>query len=43
MTILKTYNFKWVKNLASHLIRQVVLKIGGTKIDSINRRMDKYS
>lgn len=31
----RTYNFKWIKNLASHLIRQVVLKIGGTKIDSL--------
>ena len=31
----KTYNFKWVKNLASHLIRRATLKIGGVKIDSI--------
>ena len=31
----KTYNFKWVKNLASHLIRSATLKIGGVKIDSI--------
>lgn len=30
----KTYNFKWVKNLASHIIRDVTLKIGGVSINS---------
>ena len=32
----KTYNFKWVKNLASHLIREATLKIGGVKVDTLN-------
>ena len=35
-TNLKTYNFKWVKNLASHIIREATLKIGGVKVDSLS-------
>lgn len=31
----KTYNFKWVKNLAAHIIRSAKLKIGGVNIDSL--------